>query len=157
MLAAFRPLPATRGSRSFLCYSFAVPRLAARYAMLEQLLAEGVRYIFGNPGTTEQAFMDALQDYPQLEYILALHEGVATGIADGYARASRRPAFLQLHITPGLCNALGMLYNSYRTHTPLVVYAGQHPQKRRSYGPILAGDVVRLAEPLSHYAVAAHD
>ena len=87
--------------------------------MLEQLLAEGTRYVFGNPGTTEQAFMDALQDYPQLEYILALHEGVATGIADGYARASGRPAFLQLHITPGLGNAMGMLYNSYRTHTPL--------------------------------------
>jgi len=96
-----------------------MPRFAARYAMLEQLLAEGTRYVFGNPGTTEQAFMDALQDYPQLEYILALHEGVATGIADGYARASGRPAFLQLHITPGLGNAMGMLYNSYRTHTPL--------------------------------------
>ena len=125
--------------------------------MLEQLLAEGVRYIFGNPGTTEQAFMDALQDYPQLEYILALHEGVATGIADGYARASGRPAFLQLHITPGLGNALGMLYNSYRTHTPLVVYAGQHPQKGGSQEPILAGDVVRLAEPLTKWAVEAQD
>ena len=62
--------------------------------MLEQLVAQGTRYIFGNPGTTEQAFMDALQDFPQLEYILALHEGVATGIADGYARATGAPAFL---------------------------------------------------------------
>jgi len=134
-----------------------MPRFAARYAMLEQLLAEGTRYVFGNPGTTEQAFMDALQDYPQLEYILALHEGVATGIADGYARASGRPAFLQLHITPGLGNAMGMLYNSYRTHTPLVVYAGQHPQKGGSQEPILAGDVVRLAEPLTKWAVEAQD
>jgi len=134
-----------------------MPRLAARYAMLEQLLAEGTQYVFGNPGTTEQAFMDALQDYPQLEYILALHEGVATGIADGFARASGRPAFLQLHITPGLGNAMGMLYNSYRTHTPLVVYAGQHPQKGGSQEPILAGDVVRLAEPLTKWAVEAQD
>ena len=134
-----------------------MPRLAARYAMLEQLLAEGTRYIFGNPGTTEQAFMDALQDYPQLEYILALHEGAATGIADGYARASGHPAFLQLHITPGLGNAMGMLYNSYRTHTPLVIYAGQHPQKGGSQEPILAGNVVRLAEPLTKWAVEAQD
>jgi len=134
-----------------------LPTLAGRYAMLEQLVAEGVRYVFGNPGTTEQAFMDALQDFPQIEYILALHEGVATGIADGYARASGAPAFLQLHITPGLGNAMGMLYNSHRTRTPLVVYAGQHPQRGASQEPILAGDLVRLAEPLTKWAVEAQD
>ncbi len=125
--------------------------------MLEQLLAEGVTYVFGNPGTTEQGFMDALQDYPQLKYILALQESIAVGVADGYARAVGRPAFLQLHIMPGLGNALGMLYNSYRTRTPLVIYAGQHPQRGGSQEPILAGDLVRLAEPLTKWAVEAQD
>ena len=134
-----------------------MPRLTGRYAMIEQLLAEGSAYVFGNPGTTEQAFMDALQEYPKLEYILALHEGVAVGIADGYARASGRPAFVQLHITPGLGNAMGMLYNSYRTGTPLVIYAGQHPQRGASQDPILTGDLVRLAEPLTKWAVEAQD
>src|SRR3990170_6154685 len=132
-------------------------KLSGRYAMMEQLAAEGVRYVFGNPGTTEQAFMDALQDYPQLEYILALHEGVALGIADGYARTSGRPAFVQLHIMPGLGNAMGMLYNSYRTRTPLVIYAGQHPQRGASQEPILAGDLVRLAQALTKWAVEAQD
>lgn len=134
-----------------------MPTLAGRYAMLEQLVAEGVRYVFGNPGTTEQAFMDALQDYPQIEYNLALQESIAIGVADGYARASGRPAFVQLHIMPGLGNAMGMLYNSYRTHTPLVIYAGQHPQRGASQEPILAGDLVRLAEPLTKWAVEAQD
>ncbi|MEX2390130.1 MAG: thiamine pyrophosphate-binding protein [Dehalococcoidia bacterium] len=134
-----------------------MPRLTGRYLMIEQLLADGTKYIFGNPGTTEQGFMDALQDYPQLEYILSLHEGVATGIADGYARASGHPAFLQLHIMPGLGNAMGMLYNSYRTGTPLVVYAGQHSQRGASQDPILTGDLVRLAEPITKWAVEAQD
>lgn len=134
-----------------------MPRLAGRYAMIEQLLAEGTKYIFGNPGTTEQGFMDALQEYPQLEYILSLQEGVATGVADGYARASGRPAFLQLHIMPGLGNAMGMLYNSYRTGTPLVVYAGNHPQRGSSQEPILFGDLVRLAEPLTKWSIEAQD
>src|SRR3989454_3914613 len=134
-----------------------MPLLTGRSAMIEQLLAEGVRYIFGNPGTTEQAFMDALQDYPQLKYILALQESVAIGVADGYARASGRPSFVQLHIMPGLGNAMGMLYNSYRTHTPMVIYAGQHPQRGASQEPILAGDLVRLAEPLTKWAVEAQD
>ena len=132
-------------------------RLAGRYLMIEQLLADGTKYIFGNPGTTEQGFMDAIQDYPQLEYILSLHEGVATGVADGYARATGRPAFLQLHITPGLGNAMGMLYNSYRAGTPLVIYAGQHPQRGASQDPILTGDIVRLAEPLTKWAAEADD
>ncbi len=134
-----------------------MPKLAGRYAMIEQLVAEGAKHIFGNPGTTEQGFMDALQDCPQIEYILALHESVAVGVADGYARASGRPAFVQLHITPGLGNAMGMLYNSYRTRSPLVVYAGQHPQRGMSQDPILSGDLVRLAEPVCKWAVEVQD
>lgn len=134
-----------------------MPRLAGRYAMIEQLLAEDTKYVFGNPGTTEQGFMDALQEYPQLQYILSLQEAVATGIADGYARASGRPSFLQLHIMPGLGNAMGMLYNAYRTGTPLVVYAGNHPQRGSSQEPILFGDLVRLAEPLTKWSAEAQD
>lgn len=134
-----------------------MPKLSGRYAMMEQLTAEGVSYVFGNPGTTEQAFMDALLDYSQIQYVLALHESAAIGIADGYARASGRPAFVQLHIMPGLGNAMGMLYNSYRAHTPLVIYAGQHPQRGASQEPILAGDLIRLAEPLTKWAVEAQD
>ncbi len=134
-----------------------MPALTGRYALLEQLVAEGVRYVFGNPGTTEQGFIDALQDYPQLEYILALQESIAIGVADGYARASGGPAFVQLHIMPGLGNAMGMLYNSYRAGTPLVIYAGQHPQRGNSQEPILAGNLVRLAEPLTKWAAEAQD
>ena len=134
-----------------------MPKLSGRYALLEQLVADGVTHVFGNPGSTEEAFMDALQDYPQIRYILALHESVAVGIADGYARASGRPAFLQLHINPGLGNAMGMLYNSYRTQTPMVVYAGQHSQRGGSQEPILAGDLVRMAEPVTKWAMHVED
>lgn len=134
-----------------------MPKLTGRYAMLDQLVAEGVKYVFGNPGTTEQAFQDALQEYPQIEYILSLQEGVAAGVADAYARASGRPAFLQLHIMPGLGNAMGMLYNSYRMGTPLVVYAGQHPQRGAYQEPILAGDLVKLASPVTKWAAQAED
>jgi benzoylformate decarboxylase len=134
-----------------------MPKLTGRYAFLEQLVADGVTHVFGNPGTTEQAFIDALQDYPQLQYILALHESVAVGIADGYARATGRPSLIQLHINPGLGNAMGMLYNAYRTQTPMVVYAGQHPQHGASQEPILFGDLVRMAEPVTKWAVHVED
>jgi len=134
-----------------------VSRRQGRYLMLEQMLAAGVRHVFGNPGTTEQAFMDALNDYPQLQYILALHEGVAVGMADGYSRLSPVPAFVQLHITPGLGNAMGMLYNAYWTRAPMVVYVGQHPQRGGQQEPILWGDVVGMARSVTKWAAEVQD
>ncbi len=125
----------------------------AKQAMIEQLLAEGVRYVFGNPGTTEQPFMDLLQDYPQLEFILALQESVAVGMADAHARATGRPAFVELHAAPGLGNAMGLLYNVWKGGTPLVVYAGQQDSRALLQEPLLAGDLVGLARPFTKWAV----
>src|SRR6266542_177643 len=92
--------------------------LTGKRAMLEQLIANGVRHVFGNPGTTEQGFMDILQDYPQMQFMLALHEGVAVCMADAYARLTRRPAFVEVHIAPGLGNAMGMLHYAAIGKTP---------------------------------------
>lgn len=129
-----------------------MPRLKGKQALLEQLLADGVRYIFGNPGTTEQAFMDLLQDYPQLEFILCLHESVAVSMADTFARATGRPSFVELHIAPGLGNAGGMLYNALSGHSPLVVYVGQGDSRAMLLEPHLSGDLVAMARPVSKWA-----
>jgi len=126
---------------------------AGRFLMMEQLLAAGVRHVFGNPGTTEQAFMDALNDYPQIQYVLALQEAVALAMADGYSRLSPVPAFVQLHITVGLGNAMGMLYNALRTRAPMVIYAGQHPTRGALQEPLLHGDLLSMARPLVKWAV----
>ena len=55
--------------------------MRGRQILMESLIAQGVSYIFGNPGTTESPIIDSLLDYPQLNYIEALHEGVAVGAA----------------------------------------------------------------------------
>jgi benzoylformate decarboxylase len=126
--------------------------MTGKRALLDQLVADGFRYLFGNPGTTEQAFMDSLQDYPSLEFILCLHEGVAVSMADAYARATRKPAFVELHIAPGLGNAAGMLFNAKIGQSPLVVYAGQSASRALFQEPILSGDLVRMAEPITKWA-----
>lgn len=127
-------------------------RISGKEAFLRQLVADGVRYVFGNPGTTEQAFMDLLQDFPQLEFILCLHEGVAVSMADTFARATRRPAFVQLHIAPGLGNAAGMLFNAMSAHTPMLVYVGQGASNAMFQEPHLSGDLVGIAKPISKWA-----
>ena len=121
-------------------------------AFLEQLMACGVEWIFGNPGTTEQTVIDYLQDYPQLGLILALHEGVAVGAADGYARASGRLGVVQLHAGPGLGNAIGNLYNAYISHTPMLVYVGQSPQRALYQEPVLTADLVGMSRPVTKWA-----
>jgi len=131
--------------------------MSGKQALMEQLVAEGVQYVFGNPGTTEQPFMDMLQDYPQIQYILALQEATALGMADAYAWARGRPAFVQLHAAPGLGNAMGMLYNAYCMGTPLVVYAGQHEARGVLQEIILAADLVSMARPLAKWSVEVQD
>lgn len=126
--------------------------MSGKRAMMEQLLADGVSHIFGNPGTTEQPFMDVLQDYPQLQFILALHEGVAVAAADAYARLTRRPAFVELHIAPGLGNGLGMLHNARVGQSPLVVYAGQSESEAMFQEPHLSGPLVDIARPFCKWA-----
>ena len=68
-------------------------------------------------------------------------------IADGYAQASRRPGVVNLHISCGLGNAMGMLYNAFREGTPLVVTAGQQDRRLAFEEPILYGDMVAVARP----------
>ena len=127
-------------------------RLSAKRALFEQLVVDGVTAIFGNPGSTEQGFMDLLSEYPSITYYLALHEGVAIAMADAYARATERPSFAEVHIAPGLGNAMGMLYNAWAGGSPVVVYAGQSPQVGLFQQPYLSGDLVSMARPITKWA-----
>ncbi|WP_405727760.1 thiamine pyrophosphate-binding protein [Streptomyces sp. NBC_00028] len=117
-------------------------------AFLDILRGEGVDRIFGNPGTTELPFLAALsetEDAP--EYVLGVHEGAVVAMADGYARATGRPAFVSLHVAAGLANGLIGLLNSRRSRTPLVVTAGQQDRRHLQQDPMLSGDLVALATP----------
>lgn len=126
--------------------------MLAKHAVMEQFLLEGVKYVFGNPGSTELAFMDGLQDYPQLQYILGLHETVPMAMADGYARATHRPAVVNVHIAPGLANAMSMVYNASKGGAPIVVTVGQQDTRHLFTEPFLSADLVRFAQPWVKWA-----
>ncbi|WP_329332510.1 thiamine pyrophosphate-binding protein [Streptomyces sp. NBC_00663] len=124
--------------------------MAARPALafLDILRGEGVDRIFGNPGTTELPFLAALSETEGApEYVLGVHEGAVVAMADGYARATGRPAFVSLHVAAGLANGLIGLLNTRRSRTPLVVTAGQQDRRHLQQDPMLSGDLVALATP----------
>ncbi len=119
---------------------------------LETLLDEGVRHIFGNPGTTELPLMDALVNEDRLQFILCLQEAVAIAAAEGYALATGEVSVINLHVAPGLGNAMGLLYNAKRSGAPVLVTAGNQPQPGQFLEIVLYEDLVRMAEPLTKWA-----
>jgi len=92
-------------------------------AFAEQLIASGVKYVFGNSASEDAHFYDALLDLPQLQYILTPHEGPGAAMAAGYVKASGQPAIVMSAGAVGLPNALGQMFNAWKEQTPLVFYA----------------------------------
>ena len=129
-----------------------MPSMTGKQALTQMLIAEGLEYIFGNPGTSEPPLMDALQDFPQLKYVQALQEGTAVGMADGYPRATGRPAFANIHIAGGLANGISALYNAYRGGTPLILTAGNSDTRMFMADPVLSGDLVEMTKQYTKWS-----
>ncbi|QNH01728.1 benzoylformate decarboxylase [Pseudomonas sediminis] len=141
---------------------------SASYALLRR---HGMTTIFGNPGSNELPFLKNFPD--DFRYVLGLHEGAVVGMADGFALASGKPAFVNLHAAAGTGNGMGALTNSWYSHSPLVITAGQQvrpmigveamlanvdatqlpkPLVKWSYEPATAQDVPRALSQAIHYA-----
>jgi benzoylformate decarboxylase len=120
-------------------------QISGAQVLLNMLAEAGVRHIFGNPGTTELPLMDALADDRRFQYILGLQEVPVVAMADGYAQASRGLGVVNVHISCGLGNAMGMLYNAWRAGTPLLVTAGQQDRRLAFEEPILWSNMVAVA------------
>jgi len=127
--------------------------MRGRQVLMQTLVNHGVDRIFGNPGTTESPLLDSLLDYPQIQYIVHLHEGVAVGAASFYAQASGKTAFVNLHVAPGLGNAIGMIYGALKNNSPMVVTAGQQDTRLRLRDPVLGHDLAAMAAPVTKWSV----
>jgi benzoylformate decarboxylase len=90
-------------------------------AFLKCLKIEGIKYIFGNPGTTEAALLDALVESPEMTYILTLQESIAVGMADGYTRGGGTIGVVNVHTALGTSNAIGGIYSACIEKCPVLV------------------------------------
>ncbi|HYM03606.1 MAG TPA: thiamine pyrophosphate-binding protein [Stellaceae bacterium] len=121
--------------------------MSGKRAFLELLKQEGVEILFGNPGTTELPLMDAFAVETGLRYVLGLQEAAVMAMADGYAQASGKLAVANVHVAPGLGNALGMLYDAQKAAAPVLLTAGQHDQSFTFSEPILWAELPAIARP----------
>ncbi len=78
----------------------------------DPLRSLGLTTVFGNPGSTEQTF---LQDFPDdFTYVLGLQEASVLAMADGFAQSTGEPALENLHTAADTGNAMGSLVSAYR-------------------------------------------
>jgi len=124
-----------------------------RSAFLALLLDERIDHLFGNPGTTELPIMAALPEHPELNYVLGLQEAIVVAMADGYARASGRLAACNVHVAPGLGNAMGSLYNAKWVGSPIIITAGQQEQGHGLTEPLLYDPLIPIATPMVKWAI----
>lgn len=122
-------------------------------AFLSLLKDEGVSHIFGNPGTTELPLMQAVGRQTEIPYVLGLQESVVIAMADGFSRASGRLTSCNVHVAPGLGNAMGAIYNAQFAGSPMIITAGQQEQGLALTEPVLYAPLVPIAEPLVKWAV----
>src|SRR3954447_23234047 len=118
-----------------------------REATYDLLRRHEIDTIFGNPGSTE---LPMLANYPEdFHYVLGLQEAVVVGMADGFAQASGRPGFVNLHTAPGMGNAMGAIFNAQANHSPLVITAGQQSRSLMTLQANLTNrDATRMPHPL---------
>jgi benzoylformate decarboxylase len=123
-------------------------------ALAEQLIACGVKYVFGNSASEDAQFYEALVDRPQLKYVLTPHEGPGAAMAAGYIKASGEPAIVMQAGVVGMMNAMGQMFNAWKEQTPLVVYSYRTDQSRRAGrdGFEEVPHQEQLAEPITKYA-----
>ena len=108
--------------------------------------------VFGNPGSTELPLIDAFPRQDRVRYVLGLHESSVVGMADGYAQQGDRLGVANVHVQPGLTNAMSGILNAARARVPLLVTVGQQVTSLLGQAPFLGGELVELARPIAKHA-----
>jgi len=104
----------------------AAPWTIGRY-VVETLAVNGIDTVFGIPGVHNIELYRGLE-YSRVRHVLARHEQNAGFAADGFARASGRPAAAFVISGPGLTNILTAVAQAYSDSVPLLVVASAPPR-----------------------------
>jgi acetolactate synthase-1/2/3 large subunit len=103
-------------------------------ALVRQLEAYGVEYVFGVCGHTNIAFLDAL-GRSRIEFVVFRHEAAAAHAADGYARVTGKPGVVCVHVGPGMMNAVTGVASAAMDSVPLIAISGDVPSYYRGRHP----------------------
>jgi len=94
-------------------------------AAARALLNEGIDIAFGIPGVHNLDLYEGMRQQPELRHVLARHEQGAGFMADGFARATGKPAAVLTITGPGITNALTAIAQADSDHSPMLAIASQ--------------------------------
>jgi acetolactate synthase-1/2/3 large subunit len=126
-------------------------------ATVESLIREGVRYVFGLPGTTIMDLIDALGERDEIRYIAARHEQVAAFMADGYARGSGEISVCMASRGPGAANLAIGVHNAHAESIPVVALVGQVPDTIAERDSFEEMDLLTFFKPVTKWGVEIHE
>ncbi|OXS54257.1 acetolactate synthase, large subunit, biosynthetic type [Cohnella sp. CIP 111063] len=120
-------------------------------ALIELLMEQGVKTLFGYPGGAVLPVYDALFDCGGIQHVLVRHEQAAVHAADGYARATGRPGVALVTSGPGATNTVTGIATAYMDSVPLVVLTGQVPTEMIGLDSFQEVDIYGMTMPITKH------
>ena len=131
-------------------------RLSPGQSVVEALRAEGVSYVFGIVGGTFLEVLDALYDAEDIKFVSVRHEQGAAFMADGFARASGKPAVCLVTNGPGATNLVSGVYAAYTGHSPVISISGAPSRDVVYRDAFQETDHVSLFRPVTKQALSVN-
>jgi len=116
--------------------------------LVQCLIAEGVKHLWGYPGGAVLYIYDALYKQNAIEHVLVRHEQAAVHAADGFARATGEVGVALVTSGPGLTNAVTGIATAYTDSIPLVVISGQTSTAQIGSDAFQECDTVGITRPI---------
>ncbi|WP_042142041.1 thiamine pyrophosphate-dependent enzyme [Paucisalibacillus sp. EB02] len=132
-------------------------KMTAAHAIVECIKREGIQKVFCVPGESYLPLLDALYDEPSIDLVSARHEGGASFMAEGYAKASHKPGVVLATRGVGAANLSIGVHTAYQDSTPMVVFLGQVHSKFRGREGFQEVDLDQFFKPISKWAVEVKD
>ncbi|WP_031405806.1 thiamine pyrophosphate-binding protein [Geobacillus vulcani] len=126
-------------------------------AIVECLKQEQIRHVFGVPGESYLPLLDAIYDEPSIEFISTRHEGGASFMAEGYAKASRKCGVVLATRAVGGANLAIGVHTARQDSTPMVVFLGQVNSRFLGREGFQEVDMEAFFRPIAKWAVEIHE
>ena len=116
--------------------------------LVQALVDEGIRYIYGYPGGASLHIYDALFRQEKIKHILVRHEQAATHMADGFARAGGQTGVVLVTSGPGATNAITGIATAYMDSIPMLVISGQVASSLIGQDAFQETDMMGISRPI---------
>ena len=123
-------------------------RTAAKL-MVECLVTEGVKYIFGIPGEENLELIQAIADEPRLHFVVVRHEQGAAFMADVYGRLTGKAGVCLATLGPGATNLVTGVADANLDGAPLVAITGQVSSDQMHLTSHQNLDLAKIFEPIT--------